>query len=550
MAINRRFFGSIGKKILLWFLIISIIPAGGMTFISYWHSKKLLKEQLTELLERTVDMVSKEVYCLLEAKKSRIVNFSSDGFIREAVTAINSGVAESKRVVKELNYHLLVNKLPLDSDIMEIFITDLDGKVIGSTNEIRLETDVSDANYFIEGRRRELYFSDVHCFNNEYEPIVTASKVLTNVRTNDPVGMLVIIIKGDVLCNITRSWDNTKDNSTPRFRGMGLTGDVYVVNGDYLMITESRFVENTILRQVVDTKPVKRAFTRGEEMSGVYLDYRGSEVLGTSRLIDEMGWVIVAEKELAEAIEPINGLRNIGIGLSSVGAVVVIIVAFSIARSLTNPIHKLVTAMEKVAEGNLDYHILTTAKDEIGYLSNSFNVMTDSLKEAKTRHESDIKILKETQLTTMVRLAMLAEKRDPETGEHLDRIKEYSRLIAVGLRRTEKYKKFVNDKFIEMLVQSSPLHDIGKVAIPDSILLKKGSLTKDEFEIMKQHTIKGAEILKGPEFLKMGYEIALYHHEKWDGSGYPYGLSDGAIPLSARIVALADMYDALTTKRV
>jgi response regulator RpfG family c-di-GMP phosphodiesterase len=219
------------------------------------------------------------------------------------------------------------------------------------------------------------------------------------------------------------------------------------------------------------------------------------------------------------------------------------LIGFFFARSITKPVGILSKGAERVAHGDLSHRITVRTVDEIGVLTVTFNEMIGSL-------EKNIKMLKETQLTAMVRLAMLAEKRDPETGAHLERLKEYSRLLVEGLRHTEKYKETIDDEFIAMLVQSSPLHDIGKVAISDDILLKKGRLTKDEFEIMKQHSVKGAEILKGPEFLKMGYEIALLHHEKYDGSGYPYGISGDAIPLSARIVALVDMYDALNSKRV
>lgn len=248
-------------------------------------------------------------------------------------------------------------------------------------------------------------------------------------------------------------------------------------------------------------------------------------------------------KSLSGPTARLKNIERVLLGIILLVCSCAALVGFFFARGITKSVGILSTRAEQIVHGDLSHRIPVRTADEIGALTITFNEMVDSL-------EKDIKILKETQLTTMVRLAMLAEKRDPETGEHLERLKEYSRLLAEGLRRTEKYKDLVDDEYIDMLVQSSPLHDIGKVGIPDDVLLKNGRLTKDEFEIMKHHSIKGAEILKGPEFLKMGYEIALSHHEKYDGSGYPYGLSGDAIPLSARIVALVDMYDALTSKRV
>jgi putative two-component system response regulator len=154
-------------------------------------------------------------------------------------------------------------------------------------------------------------------------------------------------------------------------------------------------------------------------------------------------------------------------------------------------------------------------------------------------------------------LAKLAESRDADTGKHLERMREYSKAIAIELSESEKYRSIIDAQYIELIYLTAPLHDIGKVGIPDSVLLKPGKLTPEEFNVMKRHTLIGGETLQAsaiahPEagFLKMALDIALKHHERWDGSGYPFGLKGEAIPLCARIVALADVYDALTTKRV
>ncbi len=153
-------------------------------------------------------------------------------------------------------------------------------------------------------------------------------------------------------------------------------------------------------------------------------------------------------------------------------------------------------------------------------------------------------------------LARLAESRDDDTGGHLERICGYTWTIAEALRSHPRFKHFLTDAYLDDLYRSAALHDIGKVGIPDAILQKKGRLTHDEFEIMKTHTIIGGDTLKQAELrienlslLKMGTEIAYHHHEKWDGKGYPHGLAGEAIPVPARIVGLADVYDALTSKR-
>lgn len=155
-------------------------------------------------------------------------------------------------------------------------------------------------------------------------------------------------------------------------------------------------------------------------------------------------------------------------------------------------------------------------------------------------------------------LARLAEQRDPETGEHLVRISTYSRILAKSLSKQKKYENMIDLEYIDNIERFSPLHDIGKVGIRDEILLKPDKLSGEEFAVMKTHTIYGAWVLKvaedniqrkGRSIFGMAIEIAEGHHEKWDGSGYPHGKSGHDIPLSARIVAAADVFDALTSKR-
>ncbi|MGD9044213.1 MAG: PAS domain S-box protein [Desulfobacterales bacterium] len=162
----------------------------------------------------------------------------------------------------------------------------------------------------------------------------------------------------------------------------------------------------------------------------------------------------------------------------------------------------------------------------------------------------------EARTATILGLAKLAEYRDEGTGTHLERIREYSRILAKELALNSKFSDRIDQQYIDDIYQSSILHDIGKVGTPDALLLKPEALTKEEFDIIKRHTLMGGNAIKaiesqieGKSFLAMGKEIAFNHHEKWDGSGYPRGLKGEAIPLSARIIAVADVYDALTTKR-
>ena len=158
---------------------------------------------------------------------------------------------------------------------------------------------------------------------------------------------------------------------------------------------------------------------------------------------------------------------------------------------------------------------------------------------------------------TIFGLARLAEYRDEETGYHLERMARYGVVIAQAMREIGLYQDILTRSYLDLLFESAPLHDVGKVGIPDKILHKKGRLTPDEFEIMKTHTSIGAkaiediqQIAKGQSFLTIGREVALCHHEHYNGNGYPNGLKGNTIPLAARILALADFYDALAFARI
>ncbi len=159
---------------------------------------------------------------------------------------------------------------------------------------------------------------------------------------------------------------------------------------------------------------------------------------------------------------------------------------------------------------------------------------------------------------TINALAGLAETRDPETGHHIRRTQEYVRTLAGRLQAHPRFSSFLTDATIELLVKSAPLHDIGKVGIPDHILLKPGKLSEAEWTVMKTHSRLGAmaieqalrETNRGIDFLDIAREIAHFHHEKWDGSGYPEGRARDNIPIPARLMSLADVFDALISRRV
>jgi len=186
-------------------------------------------------------------------------------------------------------------------------------------------------------------------------------------------------------------------------------------------------------------------------------------------------------------------------------------------------------------------------------------LQSDMLKSIKKQTKKLVSInqqLIKTQSVTTFTLAYQAELRDQETGKHLERTSIYVEVLAKELSRLPEYKTYITDSYISDLIKAAPLHDIGKVGIPDAILQKPGKLNDTEFKIIQKHCEYGSKVLEVADkklgfysFLKIAIQIVRSHHEKWNGKGYPHCLKGEEIPLSARIMAIADVYDALRTKR-
>jgi putative nucleotidyltransferase with HDIG domain len=233
-------------------------------------------------------------------------------------------------------------------------------------------------------------------------------------------------------------------------------------------------------------------------------------------------------------VDSMNQLRLVLTLLFTAAALLTLLVGMATASLLTRPVDLLVRSMRAVSRGDLHHRASVVSHDEIGYLARTFNEMTASL-EQKTA------ALEETTFASMEALARTIDARDPSTYGHSARVAAVSLEIADAMGIPEKDR--------EALRRSALLHDIGKIGVEDKVLRKPGPLNSDEADDMREHAHIGYDMLKGLPFLKPSLPGILYHHERWDGAGYPTGLRGDAIPMPVRILAVADVFDALTSDR-
>jgi HD-GYP domain-containing protein (c-di-GMP phosphodiesterase class II) len=265
------------------------------------------------------------------------------------------------------------------------------------------------------------------------------------------------------------------------------------------------------------------------------------EMLGTYSPVTALDWAVVVQKPRSEAYAGVFEMQRTARLLALLAVLLSIGLSIYVARKITNPLETLTESSRAIARGDFSQRVHLKSRTEIGELAETFNVMSQELEQFVL----DLKrAAEENRALFMGSIQMLAgavDEKDPYTKGHSDRVTRYSILIAKEMDLPQS--------FIETVRISALLHDVGKIGIEDRILKKPGALTPEEFEVMKTHTTKGANILRPVKQLREMLPGIELHHEALDGRGYPYGLKDEQIPMLARIIAVADTFDAVTTNR-
>ncbi|HHT9138803.1 MAG TPA: methyl-accepting chemotaxis protein [Candidatus Wunengus sp. YC60] len=423
---------SLKGKLILLLLAVSLVPIAIIGYMSYLSGKTTIQRQFLDSLTTIVESKETAITLYLKSKTGKVLDFSSDGLIRDSLEKINQKSPDTKRLSEDLNKHILENKKPLDPDCYDISILNLDGKVVTSTDKDKIGSDKSNDDYFIEGKK-DIHVKSVHHSETTGKDFIAVSVPILSMTTKELIGVIVNRYEIKALNEIT----------TNR-KGMGQTGEVYIVDKDGYMITESRFIGDATLKQKVDTEPIKLFHNQKKSTTGIYPDYRGIPVVGASagNELDKafgLGWTVLAEIDVAEAFAPVKtvGLRIIWTGLV-VGLFVALIAYFS-ARQIAGPVRRISEQLVRVSSGDLSINVpIHNRQDEVGILARTVRAMVEKLK-AQTRDIMGvINVLASSSnqiATTTVQLASGAEETAVAVTETTTTVEEVKQTANVSSQK-------------------------------------------------------------------------------------------------------------------
>ena len=384
--------------------------------------------------------------------------------------------------------------------------------------------------------------TDARAYNGQPLVVGNGKKSHTVMLVSTPVtydgrflGMIASVVDLDYL--VKRLHDIDRGGLTP-----------YVVDSQGRMVAGAR-PEYATGQDMTKLEIVKNFVEQGSKAQmlaptrefAVSNGKKSTVMLGTYSAVSNLNWAVVVQKPRDEAYSSVYEMQRTARWLAIFAVALSIGIGIIAARRVTNPLEVLTESSHAIARGDFTQRVQLTSRTEIGELATTFNFMSEELE----RFVQDLKrAAAENRQLFMSSIQMLAgavDEKDPYTRGHSDRVTKYSVMIAREMLLSEEFQETVR--------VSAQLHDVGKIGIEDRILKKPGALTADEFEIMKTHTTKGANILRPVSQLKEMIPGIELHHESLDGRGYPHGLKADDIPLLPRIIAVADTFDALTTNR-
>ena len=511
-------------------LLISVVP---MYFYSA-EVERTNREQLKtneRLLQNTVARsLADDIAQHQEASRMMLANLSS------ALQVASGGDIEGEKVqTKELSA-LLENFVSSSNDIAYATLLNSEGKGISAG---RIAPDA-----FLQRELERAYAAahDGRAYSGQ--PLVVGSGKNSRIvvvvsapvtRDGQPLGMLGSVV--DLQFLIRRLEEVSQRGLTP-----------YVVDGegrlvasatpDYVTGQDMNDIE--IVRNFVE-QGSKAQFVAATTEFKVGQGKSGTMMLGTYSPVLNLDWAVVVQKPSREAYQTVYEMQKTARNGALIAVLLSILVSIVAARMITNPLQVLTDSSRAIAQGDFSQRVRLSSRTEFGELAATFNTMSEELEQFVDDLRRAAVENRDLFLASIQMLAGAVDEKDPYTRGHSDRVTRYSMMIAKEMGLTEAE--------IEVVRISAQLHDVGKIGIEDRILKKPGALTEEEFEIMKTHTTKGANILRPVSQLREMLPGIELHHESIDGRGYPHGFKGEQIPRLPRIIAVADTFDALTTNR-
>ncbi|MDN3514741.1 MAG: ATP-binding protein [Candidatus Brocadia sp.] len=374
--------GGIGGKLLRWFLVLSILPVITVTILTYWYARETIKNKLLNEEVFLAEGIKNHILAILNEGEYSSQFFASDEFVRRYLEILNHN-PDDKRITKKFNDYMIY-KTNLNKDFYEAFILNPAGIIVASSNESNIGTIKLGEDYFTCAKKGP-YVKDVYIEENTGEYSMAFAAPILKRRNGKFLGVLVIRYNANKLNEATTGKRTVTTEDIGTFLRRGKTSEAYMVNKNYELITGSRFKDDAILRQLVNTVPVTAALHAGKEVAGMYKSYMGRNVIGAARYLNKMKWVLLVETDETEAYSPISRFKYRAITTVGICIVAVLFLAIFVSRRIINPVIHLVQGMKRMAEGDLNYRVANNLKDEIGELTDSFNYMTNDIKDAREK---------------------------------------------------------------------------------------------------------------------------------------------------------------------
>lgn len=402
-------------KLLILFIITAMVPLFFISVLSFSNAKETLEKSTVASLNVIAGFKGESVLLYLKRLRTRTNDFSSDGFVRDSVLdiaqkglvsldrsnseSIGDGLVRIDKksffVVEELNAYLKVSKKEaVGKDLIEIDVINANGIVCASSDEKRVGMNMSQKDLFLKGKT-EVYIAEPDPVNTKIDNKISipVSAPLKDRILQTAIGVIVYYYPMDQLDRIMAGEKNSELGPLSQISGIGKTGETYLVARNGKMINASLFIKDSAFKQKVDTYPVKKCFEENKEVNGIWRDYRGELVVGASKSmrIGDFKWALISEQNVTEAFASIESLKNLSISTGVVTVFLVIAVALSTAKLISDPIRKLTKDVEIIGKGNLDHRTMIKTRDEISQLGTAFNSMAGKLKESYSGLEKKIK---------------------------------------------------------------------------------------------------------------------------------------------------------------